>query len=653
MTDKLSSLLVIAVLLPFAGALTNGLLVRYMPRKISGIIASCTITFSFLLFAVVYIAAGNAIRIPYVVQVAPWLFLGDFNAGISFIADRLSLIMALMVTGVSALIHFYSIGYMGGDRGVNRYFSYLNLFVGFMLILVMAENIVLMFVGWEGVGLCSYLLIGFWFSEEEKANAGRKAFIVNRIGDLAFIIGIFLILGYFNSASFISINANSYKIPEMTAFAVTLLLFIGATGKSAQIPLYVWLPDAMAGPTPVSALIHAATMVTAGVYMITRLGSLFMMSDMTLAVIMLTGSFTALFSATIATTQNDIKKILAYSTISQLGFMFAAAGAFAFSAAMFHLITHAFFKAALFLLAGSVIHALSGEQDINRMGGLERHLPHTSLMFWLASLTIAGIPPFSAFFSKDEILYKVFINENPAAHFAPKIAYIMLLLTSFMTAFYIARLYFKVFSGDYKGEKHPHESPRIMIVPLYILTILFAISGPFGMGGGIAHIMEMPAKIFIKNIHLTNTFQRILEPSIASFGSVSSDVSTEILLIFVSVAVAFAGWFSGRYLYYQQISPVVESFNRKFYPLHNLLYKKYYIDEIYEFLIVRPYIYISKGLYGLIDRFIIEFVFIGLLVKIVYVTGFVLRVFQNGYLYKIICIGITGLGIILYFMVGR
>ncbi|MCX7959012.1 MAG: proton-conducting transporter membrane subunit, partial [Deltaproteobacteria bacterium] len=388
-------------------------------------------------------------------------------------------------------------------------------------------------------------------------------------------------------------------------------------------------------------------------YMITRLGNLFIMSEMTLSIIMLTGSFTALFAATIALTQNDIKKILAYSTISQLGFMFAAAGAFAFSAAMFHLITHAFFKAALFLLAGSVIHALSGEQDINRMGGLEKMLPHTSLMFWLASLTIAGVPPFSAFFSKDEILYKVFINENSLSPVIPKIAYLMLITTSFMTALYIARLYFRVFTGDYRGSGHPHESPKIMLIPLYILTILFAISGPLGMGGGIAHIMELPTKIFNKNIHLTNTFERLLEPSIASFGSFSADVNLEIFLIFVSVLVAFGGWFTGRYLYYHQPSRIVESFNRRFYNIHNLVYSKYYIDEIYDFLIVKPYYFISKTLFGLVDRVIIEFLFIGLTVRVVYVIGYILRLFQNGYLYKIICAGIIGLGLIIYFMIGR
>lgn len=653
MSDRFTNLIVISVLLPFVGALINGIFVRYIPKRLSGIIASLTVSISFIFYAVFYIYIGKILKTPIVINIASWLSLGEIEAGLSLLVDRLSLIMSLMVTGVSALIHIYSIGYVEHDKGVNRYFAYLNLFVGFMLILVMAENIILMFVGWEGVGLCSYLLIGFWFSEEEKANAGRKAFIVNRIGDLAFIIGIFIILGAFNTASFNNINSKAYLISESTAFVITLLLFIGATGKSAQIPLYVWLPDAMAGPTPVSALIHAATMVTAGVYMITRLSYLFMMSELTLAIIMIIGSFTALFSATIATTQNDIKKILAYSTISQLGFMFAAAGAFAFSAAMFHLITHSFFKAALFLLAGSVIHALSGEQDINRMGGLEKYLPHTSLMFWLAALTIAGIPPFSAFFSKDEILYKVFINENAVAPFVPKISYAMLLLTSFLTAFYISRLYFKVFSGDYKGDAHPHESPKIMIIPIAILAFLFAISGPLGMGAGIAHIIETPAKIFNKNIHLVNIFERLLEPSIASFGSVHPDLSLEMGLIFVSIVVAFLGWFLGRYLYYQQISDLVESFNSRFYWLQNIIFKKFFVDEIYDFLIVKPYYYISKGLFGLVDRIIIELILIGAAVRITYVMGFIIRLLQNGYLYKIVCMGLIGLGVILYFMVGQ
>ncbi|MGC8926672.1 MAG: NADH-quinone oxidoreductase subunit L [Myxococcota bacterium] len=648
-----SNYVIIAILLPFIGTVINGVFIRYIPKSLSGIVASLSILSSFVIFGLIYIFWGKSLRNPQIIQIISWLNLGDFQADINLLLDRLSLIMALMVTGVSSLIHIYSIGYMENDRGINRYFSYLNLFVGFMLILVLSENIVLMFVGWEGVGLCSYLLIGFWYSEEEKANAGRKAFIVNRIGDLAFIIGIFLILGHFGSASFSVINERAYLTPENLAFVITLLLFIGATGKSAQIPLYVWLPDAMAGPTPVSALIHAATMVTAGVYMICRLGNLFIMSEMTMAIIMLVGSFTALFSATIAICQNDIKKILAYSTISQLGFMFTAAGAFAFSAAMFHLITHAFFKAALFLLAGSVIHSLSQEQDINKMGGLDKKLPHTSLMFWLAALTIAGIPPFSAFFSKDEILFKVFIAENSALPFVPKFSYFLLLFTSFLTALYISRLYFKVFTGDYRGDAHPHESPKVMLIPLWILTVLFAVTGPLGMGGGIAHIMEIPLKFFNKNIHLTNNIERLLEPSIASFGMSSDNISLEIFLILISVIVAFAGWLTGRYLYFGSEAPILERINQRFYSVQNLLFNKYYIDEVYDYLFVKPYYYLSKGLFGLLDRVIIETILIGFTVRVVYITGYILRLFQNGYLYRIICVGLIGLGLILYFIAGR
>ena len=653
MFEGLSNLLILSIILPFIGAFINGVFVRYIPKRLSGIIASLTISTSFLIFLFIFFKISKLLVNPYVVEIARWLYLGDMSANLSILLDRLSLIMALMVTGVSALIHIYSIGYMEHDRGVNRYFSYLNLFVGFMLILVLSENIVLMFVGWEGVGLCSYLLIGFWYTEEDKANAGRKAFIVNRVGDMAFVIGIFLIISQIGSSSFQVINEKAHLIAPAISFAITLLLFIGATGKSAQIPLYVWLPDAMAGPTPVSALIHAATMVTAGVYMITRLGNLFLMSELTLGIVMIVGSLTAIFSATIAITQTDIKKVLAYSTISQLGFMFAAAGAYAFSASMFHLITHAFFKAALFLLAGAVIHSLSGEQNINNMGGLEKKLPHTSLMFWLASLTIAGIPPFSAFFSKDEILYKVFIAENSALPFAPRLSYILLLITSFLTAIYISRLYFKVFTGEYKGSGHPHESPKVMLIPLIILTVLFAISGPFGMGGGIAHILSIPAKIFSKNIHLTNSFEHLLEPSIASFGAISYDLSLELILMMVSVIVAFAGWFTGRYLYCEGDSPLVNNIAERFYRLHRLLFNKYYVDEIYDFLIVKPYYFISNILFRLVDRFIIETLLIGLSLRIVYVAGYLLRLLQNGYLYRIISIGIIGLGIVIYFMIGK
>lgn len=653
MQHEISNIVPFALILPFVGAFINGIFCRFLPKRLSGILASVSIFASFLIFAYIYIKFVRLLDVPQIMVIADWLNLGGISANISIVIDRLSLIMSLMVTGVSALIHVYSIGYMGHDKGVTRYFSYLNLFVGFMLILVVAENIVLMFVGWEGVGLCSYLLIGFWYTDEEKAYAGRKAFIVNRIGDLAFIIGIFLILTNVGSASFSEINNRAYALNKDLVLVITLLLFVGATGKSAQLPLYVWLPDAMAGPTPVSALIHAATMVTAGVYMITRLSYLFISSEITLGVIMLTGSITALFSATIAITQNDIKKVLAFSTISQLGFMFAAAGAYAFSAAMFHLITHAFFKAALFLLSGSVIHALSGEQDISKMGGLEKKLPYTSIMFWLASLTIAGIPPFSAFFSKDEILFKVFISENSLLPQIPHICYFILLITSFITAFYISRLYFKVFTGEYRGEKQPYESPKVMLIPLLILTLLFSISGPLGMGSGISHIIQAPVKLFIKNIRLGNNIEQLLEPSIASFGAVNYNVSMEILFIIVSVAVASAGWLAGRYLYYECESPAVSKISSMFYRSHRLLYNQYFVNEICEYLILRPYYYISQSFFRLIDRLIIEGILIGLTVRVVYLIGYLMRLFQNGYMFRIISAGVIGLGLILYFTMGR
>jgi NADH-quinone oxidoreductase subunit L len=402
-------------------------------------------------------------------RVYTWIAVGSFRADAALRLDALSAVMTLVVTGVGFLIHLYSVGYMHGDRSFARYFAYLNLFTTAMLILVLADNLLVLFVGWEGVGLCSYLLIGFWYEKAENAAAGKKAFIVNRIGDAGFLLGLFLIFRTLGTLDLASITEHANVLAPV-ALPICLLLFVGATGKSAQIPLYVWLPDAMAGPTPVSALIHAATMVTAGVYMVARLHALYALAPAALTVVAIVGTLTALLAAVIATAQVDIKRVLAYSTVSQLGLMFLGLGVAAPAAAVFHVVTHAFFKALLFLGAGSVIHALEGEQDMQRMGGLRGHLPITFPTMAVATAAIAGVPPFSGFFSKDEMIWAAFAGPRPAP-----VLGVLALVVSFLTAYYTGRLLFMTFFGTSRSEHHPHESPAAMTLPLLVLaTLAFA-----------------------------------------------------------------------------------------------------------------------------------------------------------------------------------
>ncbi len=414
---------------------------------------------------------------PFRLTLFNWISAGPFHATIGFLVDPLSSLMLLIITGVGFLIHVYSIGYMHDDAGFNRFFSYLNLFVFFMLILVMGNNYLMMFVGWEGVGLCSYLLIGFWFKNQNYNDAANKAFFMNRIGDLVLILGMSLIFVYFGSINYADVFLKAAAVDGNVMALVTMLLFVGAIGKSAQIPLYTWLPDAMAGPTPVSALIHAATMVTAGIYMVARNNILFSLSPITQEVILIIGLTTALFAATIALVQTDIKKVLAYSTVSQLGLMFGALGAGAYSSGIFHMATHAFFKALLFLAAGSVIHALHGEQDIRKMGGLRKYIPATYITFFVGVLAISGIPPFAGFFSKDEILANTF-KESP-------FAWTIAVITSLLTAFYMFRLLFLVFFGNERASsekmQHIHESPTSITVPLIALAVLSTIGGFMGV----------------------------------------------------------------------------------------------------------------------------------------------------------------------------
>jgi NADH-quinone oxidoreductase subunit L len=535
------------------------------------------IMFEWLTPGPMHVTAGSAIR-----------FVADWG----FLLDPLSCVMVLVVTGVGFLIHVYSIGYMGHEGGYYRFFGYMNLFMFAMLTLVLANNMLLMFVGWEGVGLCSYLLIGFYFLKKSASDAGKKAFIVNRIGDAGFILGILLTAVTLGTIRFTSqglpdasgasgilqalkaaVDAHTLGYGSSVLTAIALLLFIGAMGKSAQIPLYVWLPDAMEGPTPVSALIHAATMVTAGVYMVVRMNAIYQLSPIALDVVAIIGAGTAIFAASIALVQTDIKKVLAYSTISQLGYMFLALGVGAFAAGIFHLMTHAFFKALLFLGAGSVIHAMSGEQDIRKMGGLWNKIPNTARTFAVATLAIAGIFPFAGFFSKDEILGQAFDRFF--------LLWIVGFITAGMTAFYMSRLFFLTFVGycraDEHVEKHIHESPRAMTVPLMILAGLSLIGGwigwPSALGG-------------------ENRFEKFLDPIVKGVLSETGEVNIanhalakEIFLMLASLGVAVAGIYLAYEFYYtKRIAPEVVA--KKWPRLYQLLFHKYYVDEIYDAAVV-------------------------------------------------------------------
>jgi NADH-quinone oxidoreductase subunit L len=477
-------------LLPFAGFLLNGILGRGLPKWIVTTIAILAPLGSFLvvLYACLFVRSGPTDPdlapvihlMPYSENFGHWINLGALHIDFSFVLDQLSLVMLLVITGVGFLIHIYSVGYMHDEPGYARYFSFLNLFLFFMTVLVLAGNILLMFVGWEGVGLASYLLIGFYFQKNSAAAAGKKAFIVNRIGDFGFLIGIFLLLANFGTLTFAEIASNLAANPAWQGGILTVIclcLLLGATGKSAQLPLYIWLPDAMEGPTPVSALIHAATMVTAGVYMIARTHVLFDHSPFALGVVAIVGAATALFAATIALVQNDIKRVLAYSTISQLGYMFLACGVAAYSAGIFHLMTHAFFKALLFLAAGSVIHSLGGQQDLRKMGGLRKKLPVTFWTMTVAVFAIAGFPPLAAFFSKDAILYAAFLHGTIG-----KALWFVGILTALLTSFYMFRLWYLTFMGESRSpDVHAHESPWSMLGPLVILALLSIGGGWIGI----------------------------------------------------------------------------------------------------------------------------------------------------------------------------
>ncbi|HJT69690.1 MAG TPA: NADH-quinone oxidoreductase subunit L [Terriglobales bacterium] len=616
--------------LPLVGAAINGFFGKRFSRRL---VATVALVFSGAAFGMaLWIAAQfSSLALPHIELVTSWLRSGNFSIDYSFALDQLSLVMLLVVTGVGFLIHVYSVGYMWEEGGYYRFFSYLNLFMFFMLTLVLASNYLLMFVGWEGVGLASYLLIGFFFLRDSAAAAGKKAFIVNRIGDFGFLIALFLIIKHFGSLDFQTVFAAVKPYAPETAgagflTAIALLLMLGACGKSAQIPLYVWLPDAMEGPTPVSALIHAATMVTAGVYMVSRSHVIFERAPSALMVVAIIGTLTAFFAATIGIAQTDIKKVLAYSTVSQLGYMFMACGVAAFSAGIFHLMTHAFFKGLLFLAAGSVIHAVGGEQDMRKMGGLRKKIPWTFWTMTIATFAIAGIPPLAGFFSKDEILWR--------AYQTSWIYWLVGVFTAFLTSFYMFRLWFMTFFGEYRGaagaehghEEHAghgthlgrddsrvgapaprghghggiHESPAIMLVPLVILALLSFVGGwigvPGSLGGG-NHFDKFLGPVFRSSTPVVSTDHaqsgEAAPPEQQTEGAEpKTGHSTELMFTGISVAAGLLGLLLAWVLYGRR-TDLPDRIAASIHGLYTTVAHKYWIDELYAWLFVKPLIAIS------------------------------------------------------------
>jgi NADH-quinone oxidoreductase subunit L len=597
-------LIAILLLSPVVGFLINGVRYKSQNYLAAGAIATAAVFISFICAVTLFIELlGLPPESRRIVEgYFEWIAVDKFSVNASFVVDQISSIMILIITGVGTLIHLFSIGYMHHDKGVTKYFAYLNLFIFNMLVLVLGDSLLTMFVGWEGVGLCSYLLIGFWFNDSAKAAAGMKAFITNRIGDAAFILGMFILFMTFGTLNIHELNMQALSMTAVDASwygAVTLgtlMLFIGATGKSAQIPLYVWLPDAMAGPTPVSALIHAATMVTAGVYMIVRLNPMFVMAPNTMMVIATVGALTAVLAATIGLTQYDIKKVLAYSTVSQLGYMFLAVGVGAFGAGMLHLMTHAFFKALMFLGSGSVIHGMHEEQDIRKMGGLKKYMPITHFTFLMGWLAIIGMPPFSGFFSKDEILW--FAYSSPRGHI---LLWVAGAIGATLTAFYMTRLMALTFWGSSRVDKHvhPHESGTLMTIPLIILALLSVIGGWIGIPHVIGHVLG----------HIPNYWENWLSPLIAKLPEAANTAPhsaiEEWLLMGVSVSLAGISALVASYMYLKKVDApqkVVQALG----PVYNVVNNKYYVDEAYFGAIINPLIGASRNLWFYVDVNVID-----------------------------------------------
>ena len=609
----------LVLLFPLVGVIINAFVGRRLGKRGAGILASVMVGLSFVGAVWMFVELLRLEDRVVTRTLFDWISVGDFNVQAKLLIDPLSSVMAVVVSGVSFLIHIYSIGYMAHDERFVRFFAYLNLFVFAMLTLVLAENLLVTYVGWEGVGLCSYLLIGFWFERKAAADAGKKAFLVNRVGDVGFALGLMLMFVAFGSLSMSQVLENTMVVRMMpgVATAIALLLFVGAVGKSAQIPLYVWLPDAMEGPTPVSALIHAATMVTAGVYMVARTHTLFALSPSALSWVAAIGGLTAFFAATIAITQHDLKRVLAYSTISQLGYMFLGVGVGAYAAGIFHLTTHAFFKALLFLGAGSVMHALAGELDIRKMGGLRSKIPATFWTFLIAALAIAGFPGLAGFFSKDEILWRTFAGGKT-------LLWALALLTAGLTAFYVFRLVFTVFYGESRVDKkvaaHVHESPRVMTVPMAILALFSVIGGYIGvpqiLGGGnwIEHYLDGSLGWDAPGAALSETAH-------ASAG-------TEWTLLILSVIVALAG-IALAYVFYVRRTDLPARVAKSLGGLYTFVYNKYKVDEFYVAVVVRPLRSLGQFFAASVDGPVVDWIAEGI-AALVALIGRGLQALQTG-----------------------
>ncbi len=645
---EVENLLPLIPLLPLFGAALNGFVGHRLPRAFVGWLACGSVLGAFVLALCCFsglLAEGAPSSFTGVY--ATWMRSGVLSLDISLTLDHLSGVMVLIITGIGFLIHLYSTGYMSHEPAYARYFAYLNLFTFAMLVLVLGDSLPLMFVGWEGVGLCSYLLIGFWYTDDDKASAGKKAFVVNRIGDFGFIVAMLVLLKVTGTLSFVGLKETVAMggVSSWAATGVCLMLLLGATGKSAQLPLYVWLPDAMAGPTPVSALIHAATMVTAGVYMVARLGFLFTLAPVAMLAVACVGACTALFAATIGTVQNDIKKVLAYSTVSQLGFMFIAAGVGAYAVALFHVMTHAFFKACLFLGSGSVIHGMSGEQDMRKMGGLWKKMPITCATFILATLAITGFPFFSGFISKDAVLWHAFASSHgPYAgvfECMAKVLWGVGVLAAGFTSFYMWRLVFMTFfSGSLRASKevahHVHESPLSMTVPLMVLAALSVLGGLFNW-----------PHIFGGHDMLSSW----LEPVVGAVPDVGhASVALELGLMGVSTAVALVGFVWAYRWYAKGLNPQAAHWGQEAWTsrLYQGALGKWFVDECYQVLVVRPLRSVSSGvLYKVLDRTVIDGCVnaVGWLARSL---GWCVQIFQNGHIQRYLAVFVLGLGMLLY-----
>lgn len=621
-------LIALVPLFPLIGFLINGFFGKKLSKGLSGGIASVSVLASFIVAVLAFLELEHSTNKSHVVELFSWISADTLNIPFEFLYDPLSAWFLLIITGIGFLIHIYSTGYMHDDAGFSRFFTYLNLFVFFMLLLVMGNNYLIMFVGWEGVGLCSYLLIGFWFKNQAYNDAARKAFVMNRIGDLGFLLGIILIFVSYGSISYGDVFSRAGVSSNAVVTAIALLLFIGAMGKSAQIPLYTWLPDAMAGPTPVSALIHAATMVTAGIYMIVRSNVFYSISEVASETVAIVGVVTAIFAATIGLLQNDIKKILAYSTVSQLGLMFLGLGVGAFSSSVFHVTTHAFFKALLFLGAGSVIHAMGGEQDVRKMGGLKGKIKITYITMLLGTIAISGIPPFSGFFSKDEILAHTYEHS--------KLLWVLGMIASMLTAFYMFRMLFLTFFGKFRGtheqEHHLHESPSSMTIPLMVLAALSVLGGALGLP---------------EFWHMPNWMSEHLSPIILHKNPSALDHTTEWTLM--GLAVVAAGvviYFAHAMFITNGVLPLENE--EKMKPWQKLIYNKYYVDEFYDAVIRKPLDLISTAFYKFLDLQVIDGLVngVGSMVK---GTGNVVRLLQSGNIGFYIVSMVLGVILILLF----